>query len=379
MPIYKSGTKKKDGKQKYLVRVNYVDSLGKKRQYTRVAYGLEEAKRVEMELNYQKNEPTSKKLTLSELVDKYLESHKYEVRESSLDTTQRMLKHHVLTDKYKNIKIDKLTVPVLQQWKDEINNTDLSIVSKQHVFGEFRALLNWAVKTELLPKNNLLKVGNFKAPLERKKEMLFYTVDEFSKYIAVAKQKAEENLANNNYTGYGIYTFFMIAFFTGMRKGEINALTWDDIDANIIHITKSVTQKIGGGDKITAPKNASSIRDIEIPYPLMDALNEQKERCKCQPNFSEDWYICGGVRPLRDTPLTVANTKIAEGAGVKHIRIHDFRHSHASLLANEGINIQEVARRLGHSKIEMTWNRYSHLYPRESERALQVLNKIEVK
>ncbi len=52
------------------------------------------------------------------------------------------------------------------------------------------------------------------------------------------------------------------------------------------------------------------------------------------------------------------------------------RHSHASLLANEGINIQEIARRLGHSNVEVTWNIYSHLYPREEERALEILNKI---
>ena len=61
---------------------------------------------------------------------------------------------------------------------------------------------------------------------------------------------------------------------------------------------------------------------------------------------------------------------------MKTIRIHDFRHTHASLLANEGINIQEIARRLGHSKIEITWNIYSHLYPREEERAVAVLDSI---
>jgi integrase len=79
---------------------------------------------------------------------------------------------------------------------------------------------------------------------------------------------------------------------------------------------------------------------------------------------------------LRDSSLDNKNKQFAELAGLPHIRIHDFRHSHASLLANEGINIQEIARRLGHSNIEMTWNTYSHLYPREEERAVQILNKI---
>ena len=85
---------------------------------------------------------------------------------------------------------------------------------------------------------------------------------------------------------------------------------------------------------------------------------------------------CGGERPIRDTSLEKTNKKFSDLAGVKRIRIHDFRHSHASLLANEGINIQEIARRLGHSNISMTWNTYSHLYPREEERAVKILNTI---
>ena len=79
---------------------------------------------------------------------------------------------------------------------------------------------------------------------------------------------------------------------------------------------------------------------------------------------------------MRDTGIANKNIEFADKAELPHIRVHDFRHSHASLLANEGINIQEIARRLGHSKIEITWNTYSHLYPREEERAVQILNKI---
>ena len=66
----------------------------------------------------------------------------------------------------------------------------------------------------------------------------------------------------------------------------------------------------------------------------------------------------------------------AAAAGLPHIRIHDFRHTHATLLANEGINIQEIARRLGHSNVEQTWNTYSHLYPREEERAVAILDSL---
>ena len=113
-----------------------------------------------------------------------------------------------------------------------------------------------------------------------------------------------------------------------------------------------------------------------MPTPLIDILAEHKKRQMTCRDFSEEWRICGGPVCLRDTTIEKRNQKFCEAAGLRHIRIHDFRHSHASLLANEGINIQEIARRLGHSKIETTWNTYSHLYPHEEERAIKILNPI---
>ena len=169
---------------------------------------------------------------------------------------------------------------------------------------------------------------------------------------------------------------FNIAFYTGLRKGEIHALKWSDIGGSYLSVKRSINQKLKGGDVETPPKNKTSIRTIQIPLPLVNILNEHKERYKSLKTFTDDYRICGGERPLRDTSIQNACIKYANLAGVKKIRIHDFRHSHASVLVNNGINIQEVARRLGHSNIEMTWNTYSHLYPREEERATEVLNKI---
>ena len=116
---------------------------------------------------------------------------------------------------------------------------------------------------------------------------------------------------------------------------------------------------------------------MQLPKPLKRILEAHYARHKDVDGFSDDWRICGGVQCLRDSSINNRNQHYAKLAGVKTIRIHDFRHNHASLLANEGINIQEIARRLGHSKIEITWNTYSHLYPREEERAIKILNKIE--
>jgi len=170
--------------------------------------------------------------------------------------------------------------------------------------------------------------------------------------------------------------FFNIAFYTGLRKGEIHALRWTDIDNNYLSVKRSITQKLHKKDVETPPKNKSSIRTIQIPVPLIKILDEHKARQQKAGTFNENNRILGDQRCIRDSTVQKRNNLYASLAGVTRIRIHDFRHSHASLLANMGINIQEVARRLGHAKVEMTWNTYSHLYPREEEKAIAVLNAV---
>lgn len=377
MPIYKMEGKK-NGKQKYRVRINYIDKFGKARQSDKVVFGLDEAKELERKLQASMCDVEAGiGMTVSELFEEYVNVKKNETRESSLDTSSRIISKHIIPilGKY---KLKKLTLPILQNWKNEINNKDFSITTRQHIYAELRALLNYAVKMEYLPANPLLKLGNFKTTLEleQKQEMDYYTADEFKQFISVARNCAIEAQQSGNYFEWNYYVFFSIAFYTGLRKGEIHALRWCDIDNGYLSVTRSISQKLKGEDRITPPKNKSSIRTLQLPKPLLKILSEHKERCKQFDNFSENNLICGADKSLRDTTIQNKCKKYASLAGIKTIRIHDFRHSHASLLANEGINIQEISRRLGHSNVEMTWNTYSHLYPREEERAIKILDKI---
>lgn len=239
-------------------------------------------------------------------------------------------------------------------------------------------MLNYAVRLEYIPKNPLITIGNFKETTFTKPndKIRYYTPDQFKIYIATAKNKA---LTSDNLIDWAFYVFFATAYYTGMRKGEINALKWSDIDNDIIHIRRSVSQKIKGKKVLeTPPKNKSSYRDLQMPLPLISILSEHKQRQQIYygDDFTNEYRVCGGSDCLADTSIDKHNRRFAELSELPRITIHEFRHSHASLLANEGINIQEIARRLGHSKIEITWNTYSHLYPREEDRAVQILNKI---
>jgi len=380
MPIYKID-RKRDGKQGYRVRINFIDkSTGKNRQLERIAYGSDEAKNLERELQYKlKERKPSQAITVGQLFDEYIAAKKHEVRETTTRKSMHVVKHHILPY-FKDIKIGKLAPQNLQEWKIKIENTkslkgenNLTIKTKKNIFNEFRTLLNYAVKMEYIKQNPIIKVGGFKDTSTVKKEIRFYTAEQFKKFANCILKSAEEK---NNLSEWGYYVFFCIAFYTGMRKGEIHALQWNDIKGDFISIKRSITQKLNGEDRTTPPKNKTSIRSLQIPTPLKRILEEHYNRCKKMERFKDSYLICGGVKSLRDTSIENRNIKFAKMAEIEKIRIHDFRHSHASLLANNNINIQEIARRLGHAKVDMTWNTYAHLYPREEERAVQILNTI---
>ena len=375
MPINKTGVKK-NGLQQYRVRVNYTDAAGKTHQVERTAYGLAEANALEQALiaEYKDKKQIVSRMTIRQLYEEYEVYHSHETRKTSHDSAMRNLRYRVLPT-MGEYKLDKLSQPVLAHWKNNLAaEENLSITTKRNAYAAFVAMLNYAVKMEYIMRNPLTALGNFKAPdtIEKPADKLhYYTSEQFQAYISVAKKKAQ------TVTDWAYYVFFCIAFYTGARKGEINALKWSDIEDNILHIRRSIAQKLKGGDVEGPPKNRSSYRDIQIPAPLMTILQEHKERQKASSRlFTEDFRVCGGEIPLRDTSIENHNKAFAQAAGLPHIRIHDFRHTHASLLVNEGINIQEIARRLGHSNVQMTWNTYSHLYPREEERAVEILNRI---
>lgn len=385
MPIYKT-EKKKDGLQGYRVRVAYTDSEGGHKQVERTAYGKAEAQLLERRLIDELASPSSSLRspegcgnplpvhTIQTLYDEYVIAKAAEVRSSTLAKTKSILSTHVLPV-LGSTPLDALDAPTLQAWKNGVAEKPLKILMKQNAYKELRALLNYAVKLDYLPSNPLVKIGNFRdayAAPEREK-LRYYTKEQFQAFIEAAEAQSK------TLYDWGIYTFFCIAYFTGMRKGEINALRWTDLEDERLTVRRSVNQKVKGQPpEETPPKNKSSYRTIQAPVPLMRVLTAQKSRQQQDSRFSESWYICGGPSCISDTALSNHNGDFADAAGLPHIRIHDFRHSHASLLCNEGINIQEVARRLGHSNVEITWKTYAHLYPREEERAVAVLNEIKL-
>lgn len=374
MPIYRTG-KSKDSKQQYRVIVNHTDSFGAYKKISKSVYGLAEAKLAELELqqNIEEGEISSN-IKVGQLWEEYRSAVIHELRASTMRKKEATFNNHILP-KLKNHRLTKLTAPILQRWKNDIAKKNLSLRMKQNIYKEFSAMLNFAVRTDRIKSNPLSKIGNFKDAytFDRPQDKIhYYTSEQFKQFITAA---ATHNKSLND---YGFFTFFNIAFYTGMRKGEINALRWCDIKGNIIHITRSVNQKLKGKQyEFTPPKNVSSVRNLQIPECLMVILEQQKQlQQQNTPCWSEDFLVCGGINCLSDTSISNKNILYAKEAGLEPIRIHDFRHTHATLLVNSGINIMEISRRLGHADANITWKIYAHLYPKEEEKAITILDNI---
>ena len=166
-------------------------------------------------------------------------------------------------------------------------------------------LLEWNTYQNI----NYQKYGNFKDALATKTEINFYTPEEFKKYIETAKKQAlQKQLKENNMYEWNFYVFFNIAYYTGLRKGEIHALRWTDINNNYLSVKHSITQKLKNKcDVETPPKNKSSIRTLQIPLPLVKILKEHKRRQMQLPNFNENSRVLGDRKCLRDTTLQQKN------------------------------------------------------------------------
>jgi len=189
-------------------------------------------------------------------------------------------------------------------------------------------------------------------------EMLFWTKEEFAQFIEAIQDKP------------AAHAMYMTLYYTGMREGELLALTPGDVDLEnaAIRINKSY-QRLNGQDVVTTPKTPKSIRTVTIPTVLVNCLRDYMRQCYgLQPNDR--------LFPYTKHFLNHEMERGCKISGVKKIRVHDTRHSHASLLVEMGFSPLLIAERLGHERVQTTMETYSHLYPNKQAEVARQLDGI---
>lgn len=176
-------------------------------------------------------------------------------------------------------------------------------------------------------------------------------------------------------------TIYEILYYCGLRRGELRGLTWKNIDFNnkTLSVKKQITDRSGTVKDFhfSSPKTKSSIRTLPLNKVLLEDLKMLKERDSKLHGFSNDFFVARDAFPISSNALSNRKNRNCELAKLPQIRLHDFRHSCASLLINSGANVTVVAKYLGHTKIEETLNTYTHLFSTALNEVVNVIDNLE--
>lgn len=303
------------------------------------------------------------KILFSKLWEEYDLHAKMKQKKQSYRKTVSKFNNHILPY-FKDYEINKINASIYTKWQSKIESQGFSYKYLSSIHGSMVTILNYAIKFHGLEHNIASQVGNFSKRNIKPSRVNFWTFDEYKSFIA----KVDDLVYK---------TFFETLYFTGLRQGECLALKWCDITNGYIDVYKTIAkEKDDGKFIINTPKTNGSVRRIRIDKNLIESLNKLKNYYKNMVDFSDNWYVFGGIVPLAPTTIARRKDKYCKDSGIKKIRIHDFRHSHASLLISKGVPITVVSKRLGHSNIEMTFNTYAHLIPEDEDKTIIALENL---
>lgn len=349
MPAYKY--KISTGKTLWYASFRYTDWTGEQKR--KVKRGFETRREaLEYERTFMDKQGKDPTILYSSLVSNYLEDLKSRLKPTTLRNKKSMFENHILPYLGKN-RICDITPKVVRDWQNSLIKTELySDTYLRTLNAQLSASLNYAVMLYQLRNNpcNLTPLMG-KANAD---EMNIWTLDEFEHFIQF-EQKTTYKVA------------FDVLFYTGIREGELLGLTPQAIkDEDVLHIYQNF-QIVDGEELLMTPKTEGSKRDVTIPHTVYAELKDYADKMPLDPDDRIFFFQKGAlVREFH---------RITKKAGLPEIRIHDLRHSHATMLIQMGTPIIEVSHRLGHAKPSTTLNIYAHVYSEMQGKIADQLDK----
>ena len=344
---------------KWRVVYRYTDWTGETHQSSKRGFPTKrEAQMWERELLLKKEAKLD--MTFESFYEIYVEDMQNRIRDNTWGTKTNIARTKILPYFGKR-KIGEIEPRDIIAWQNELlairqpNGKPYSASYLQKIHSQLSAIFNHAVNFYHLPSNPAQKAGNMGK--EEHREMLFWIKEEYLKFADAMMDKP-----------VSFYAFEML-YWCGIRLGEMLALTPSDFDfeKKTVRINKSY-QRLHGKDIITDPKTAKSNRVVQMPDFLADEMQDYISRFyTIEPD--ERIFI------LTKSFLHHEMDRGCKETGVKRIRIHDLRHSHVSLLIEMGFTAVDIANRVGHESVKITY-RYAHMFPSKDEAIAKKLTDI---
>ena len=294
------------------------------------------------------------RLTVGEYLEQWMSDYAAShVSKRTFDGYRGNLDRYILPS-LGSIPLKKLTPRHVKQMESNLlrgGGADGGPLSPQTVVQAHRVLskaLNDAVSDDALGRNPVAAV---EPPRTTKYEAKTLRWDEVHAFI--------EQINNPLHL-----TLVLLDIQTGLRRSELLGLQWRDIDlsAGTLSLQRALIKLPSGGTELTVPKNGLG-RLVELPQESIDALRSHRERNQSTLGNGNFVFCHSDGSPLDPDLVSKWFRKIVKNAGMEGLRLHDLRHTHASLMLAKGIHLKVVSERLGHSSIEITGNLYSHVLP----------------
>ena len=353
MPTYKD-----EKRGSWYCKFYYQDWTGKRKQKKKEGFKTQrEAKEYERE--FVKKSKSDCSMLFSSLVELYFEDCQNRLKPTTLDNKKYVINLKILPY-FKDMPINIIDATTVRKWQNKLisykddKGAPYSETYLRTVNNQLSAIFNYAKKYYKLPDNPAATCGSIGK--NHADSMKFWTLDEFKQFIPAVEDKVLSKV------------IFELLFWTGMRSGELLALTLNDFDfeAKTVNINKNYS-RLNGEDLILTPKTPKSKRTITLPDFMCEMIQDYVTHLY-------DYQPKERLFPVTKFYLDHEMRRGCKNSGVKHIRVHDIRHSHASLLIEQGFPPLLISERLGHEKIQTTLQTYSHLYPNKHS---LVANKLQ--
>lgn len=362
MPVYKD--KEND---MWFVATYYKDVFGKKHQHKKRGF---ESKNLALDYDASfrlSDKALKQKITFKQLANDFILYKKTRVKARSLKDFKYIIDKQ-LVPYFGNMYVSSINIPIIEDFQKQILNKSYSNSYTKGIQSMLNRLLNHAVRRLIIDKNPFDYIEFVKH--ENKKtnsKIKYWTYNQYQNFKSVISNPDDQ-------------LFFDLLYYTGMRIGEVQTRTWNDInwESHDIYVHDNWDEK---NHILSEDTKNGKHRDVLLNKVLLHGLREKYARDKDIDGFNDNCYIFGVYDVIYQQHFTRLKDKYIELYNSNHtvklprIVIHDFRHSHVSLLINNNVDSFTIAERLGHSK-EMVERVYGHMFPSKRKAILNVIDNL---